>query len=184
MTDKRIDRRLRGFTLIELLVVIIIIGVLAALAIPKFASTKEKTYLTRMVHDLRNLATSQEAYFNDYRNVLHGVAAVHIAGFLPQRRRHNRAQPGHPERLVGHGIERWHPAPVHDFLRKRRSGRPGNGGREGGVCRNRRARERRESERARERESKGTEIGALSRPLALALALLLLLSRIHWPTSA
>ncbi len=55
----------RGFTLIELLIVIVIIGILAAIAIPKYASTKEKAFVARMQNDLRNLAVSQEAYFDD-----------------------------------------------------------------------------------------------------------------------
>jgi prepilin-type N-terminal cleavage/methylation domain-containing protein len=55
----------KGFTLIELLIVVVIIGILAAIAIPKFASTKEKAYLATMKSDLRNLATAQEAYASD-----------------------------------------------------------------------------------------------------------------------
>ncbi len=51
-----------GFTLIELLIVVVIIGILAAIAIPKFASTKEKAFLASMKSDLRNLSTAQEAY--------------------------------------------------------------------------------------------------------------------------
>ena len=55
----------KGFTLIELLIVVVIIGILAAIAIPKFANTKEKAYLATMKSDLRNLITAQEAYFSD-----------------------------------------------------------------------------------------------------------------------
>src|SRR5438874_2185252 len=55
----------KGFTLIELLIVVVIIGILAAIAIPKFANTKEKAYLASMKSDLRNLITAEEAYFAD-----------------------------------------------------------------------------------------------------------------------
>ena len=54
-----------GFTLIELLVVVVIIGLLATIAIPKFSNTKEKGYLAAMKSDLRNLATAEEAFFYD-----------------------------------------------------------------------------------------------------------------------
>src|SRR5438046_9086675 len=55
----------KGFTLIELLIVVVIIGILAAIAIPKFANTKEKAYLASMKSDLRNLVTAEEAYYAD-----------------------------------------------------------------------------------------------------------------------
>src|SRR2546428_10496527 len=55
----------KGFTLIELLIVVVIIGILAAIAIPKFANTKEKAYLASMKSDLRNLITAEEAFFAD-----------------------------------------------------------------------------------------------------------------------
>ncbi len=56
----------RGFTLIELLIVVVIIGILASIAIPKFANTKEKSYLATMKSDLRNLVTAEESYLGDY----------------------------------------------------------------------------------------------------------------------
>jgi len=55
----------KGFTLIELLIVVVIIGILAAIAIPKFASTKNKAYVTAMKSDLRNLVSAQESFFSD-----------------------------------------------------------------------------------------------------------------------
>ena len=58
-------RSTKGFTLIELLIVVVIIGILAAIAIPKFANTKAKAYVASMKADLRNLVTAEEAYFAD-----------------------------------------------------------------------------------------------------------------------
>jgi type IV pilus assembly protein PilA len=58
-------RTRKGFTLIELLIVVVIIGILAAIAIPKFANTKSKAYITAMKSDLRNLVTAEEAFFAD-----------------------------------------------------------------------------------------------------------------------
>jgi len=54
----------KGFTLIELLIVIVIIGILAAIAIPKFSKTREKAYFKAMMSDLRNLEAAQEIYYS------------------------------------------------------------------------------------------------------------------------
>jgi prepilin-type N-terminal cleavage/methylation domain-containing protein len=61
-------RNTKGFTLIELLIVVVIIGILAAIALPQFASTKEKSFDASAKSDLRNLMTAQEAYFSDYQH--------------------------------------------------------------------------------------------------------------------
>ena len=53
----------KGFTLIELLIVVVIIGILAAIAIPKFANTKQQAYVATLKSDLRNLVVAEEAYF-------------------------------------------------------------------------------------------------------------------------
>ena len=66
----------KGFTLIELLIVVVIIGILAAIAIPKFANTKEKAVVAGMKSDLRNLVTAQEGFFSDNQTYATGFAAT------------------------------------------------------------------------------------------------------------
>ncbi|HEU4703551.1 MAG TPA: prepilin-type N-terminal cleavage/methylation domain-containing protein [Conexibacter sp.] len=61
---KRINDE-RGFTLIELLVVILIIGILAAIAIPSFLSQKDKAGDASAKSYARNMQTAQETYFTD-----------------------------------------------------------------------------------------------------------------------
>jgi len=58
--------RTRGFTLIELVLVVVIIGILAAIVIPKFGTTREKAIIAGMKSDLRNLVTAEEGYLAVY----------------------------------------------------------------------------------------------------------------------
>ena len=71
-----------GFTLIELLIVIVIIGILAAIAIPKFGKTREKAYFKAMMSDLRNLQSQQEVYYsNPANNYTYATATNNLADF-------------------------------------------------------------------------------------------------------
>ena len=82
----------KGFTLIELLIVVVIIGILATIALPKFANTKYKAVVASMKTDLRNLVTAQEGFSfdnNDYAGgTINGLAVNATGGagkvsFLP-----------------------------------------------------------------------------------------------------
>ena len=55
----------KGFTLIELLIVVVIIGILAAIAIPKFAATKDKAKLASVKTDVRNIMSAMEGRASD-----------------------------------------------------------------------------------------------------------------------
>jgi prepilin-type N-terminal cleavage/methylation domain-containing protein len=78
----------KGFTLIELLIVVVIIGILAAIAIPKFANTKDKAYVAAMKSDMRNLATYEEQYAADNSGAYFSgtaTAAAPLQGFSPSQ---------------------------------------------------------------------------------------------------
>jgi type IV pilus assembly protein PilA len=62
---KAMEEKEEGFTLIELLVVIIIIGILAAIAIPVFLNQRKKAVDSSMKSDLRTVANAAETYFTD-----------------------------------------------------------------------------------------------------------------------
>ncbi len=62
---KSMEEKDGGFTLIELLVVIIIIGILAAIAIPIFLNQRKKAVASSLKEDVRTVATAQETFFVD-----------------------------------------------------------------------------------------------------------------------
>jgi type IV pilus assembly protein PilA len=76
---RAMSRSRKGFTLIELLIVVVIIGILAAIAIPKFRDTKGKAYAASLKSDLRNLATAEEAYFYENNSYTGNLAALNVS---------------------------------------------------------------------------------------------------------
>ena len=89
----------KGFTLIELLTVVVVIGLLAAIAIPKFASSKDKAKLASVKTDIRNIMTSQEAYLSDQ-----GVYAADYAAL--QARLNTTLSLGNSATIAG-GLSGW-----------------------------------------------------------------------------
>ena len=53
----------KGFTLVEIMIVVVIIGLLAALAIPAFTTVRERTIKSTLDNDARQLASAANQYF-------------------------------------------------------------------------------------------------------------------------
>ncbi len=75
----------RGFTLVELLVVVVIMGIILAILIPKFANSKDRANEAAMKSDLRNLASFQESYFYDNDTYYDGAIPDAALRFVPTR---------------------------------------------------------------------------------------------------
>ena len=77
----------RGFTLIELMIVVVIIGILAALAIPKFMKVTGKAKVAEAKTILKEIFTLEKAYFNEhdtYVAFVNGAESDPIAFALPE----------------------------------------------------------------------------------------------------
>jgi type IV pilus assembly protein PilA len=75
---KAMNEREGGFTLIELLVVIIIIGILAAIAIPTFLKQRERGYRADMKSALKNAATATESVATESGGSYAGITVTSI----------------------------------------------------------------------------------------------------------
>ena len=73
-------RHRSGFTLIEILIVVMVIGILSAIAIPKFQQAKGRARAAALKSDLRNLATAQEEYLIANQVYANNIAALGFTG--------------------------------------------------------------------------------------------------------
>ena len=82
------DRIRKGFTLIEILIVVVILGAVAAIAIPHYAGAKNKAYQAAMAADLRAAAILEEQYAADNHGQYFSGSATHdspLNGFTPSK---------------------------------------------------------------------------------------------------
>jgi prepilin-type N-terminal cleavage/methylation domain-containing protein len=76
-------RKISGFTLIELLMTVVIVGLLAAIALPRLSDAKNRAYVAAMRSDLRNLSTHEESHFYDHAVYSSSMLALGTVGFNP-----------------------------------------------------------------------------------------------------
>ena len=78
-SNRPMTTRRRGFTLVELLVVVLVVGILAAIAIPRYAGSKDKAYVATMIADLHNAAIYEEQYASEnHAQYFSGIATADL----------------------------------------------------------------------------------------------------------
>jgi prepilin-type N-terminal cleavage/methylation domain-containing protein len=73
--------RRKGFTLIELLIVMVVIAILATIGVNRFWAAKDRSLLSTITSDLRNMAAEQEVYFE--KNLAYASVVTDLVDFNP-----------------------------------------------------------------------------------------------------
>ena len=79
-------RRTQGFTLIELLLVVVIIGILAAIVVPRLVGRSDEARISAAKGDIKSISTALGAYEVDngkYPNTGQGIAALLVRPSSP-----------------------------------------------------------------------------------------------------
>ena len=67
-----------GLTLIELMITVVIIGLLAGFAMPKFNASRRQAYVAAMQNDLRNLVSAQELFYSDSGHYTSAIGQLNV----------------------------------------------------------------------------------------------------------
>ena len=87
-SDRPINSSRQGLTLVELLVVVVVVGILAGIAIPRYAGSKDKAYVAAMIADLHNASIYEEQYASEnHAQYFSGTATAEnpVEGFRSSR---------------------------------------------------------------------------------------------------
>ncbi len=79
---KNFKKYLNGFTLVEILIVVVIVGILAAIAIPTYYSYVKKGYATEAKTQLKSIVQAADMYYSERGEAAPDVETMEAEGFI------------------------------------------------------------------------------------------------------